>query len=138
MEYWERLEKLAKELENNKIALFERKCGFGNGYINKKPKKPRKSSIINILRAYPIINKEWLEFEKGEMYTNENLLNESQAIYSSKNNNIIEKLIKEQDDRILEQKERIRELKKYNEHLERENERLNSLITTDIKQTNIS
>lgn len=50
------------------IRMFERQCGFSNGYLRSLVDRPSTDKIDSILKAYPDINKVWLLAGEGEMF----------------------------------------------------------------------
>lgn len=49
------------------ISHFERSAGLANGYFKEGSKTPREIKILQILRAFPDLNRNWFLFEEGPM-----------------------------------------------------------------------
>ena len=52
-------------------SVFERACGFSNGYTRNLKENPSASKIEDILMAYPELNRVWLLSGEGEMLKSE-------------------------------------------------------------------
>lgn len=52
-------------------SVFERSCGFSNGYTRNLKENPSASKIEDILMAYPELNRVWLLSGEGEMLKSE-------------------------------------------------------------------
>jgi hypothetical protein len=116
--YAERLKMIAETLGGG-VANFERKCGLGNGYIDKDPRTPRSSTLKKILETFPNLNRNWLEQGTGEMYLNDE--NTSNIVKVESN---IEAILKAKNDRI-------RELEDLKNYYQSEIKRLNILLKKD-------
>ena len=55
------------ERQGIKRSVFEKSCGFSNGYIRNLKENPSASKIEDILSAYPEISRVWLLSGEGEM-----------------------------------------------------------------------
>ena len=53
-------------------SVFEKQCGFSNGYTRNLKENPSASKIEDILNAYPEINRVWLLSGEGEMLQRRN------------------------------------------------------------------
>lgn len=62
----ERIE-LFIEQQGIKRSVFEKSCGFSNGYTRNLKENPSASKIENILSSYPQLNRVWLLTGEGEM-----------------------------------------------------------------------
>lgn len=54
--------------ENISVNKFERMANLSVGYLRQLRKEPSPTKIESIIRAFPQINKEWLETGNGEMF----------------------------------------------------------------------
>lgn len=54
-----------------KRSVFEKTCGFSNGYTRNLKENPSASKIEDILTAYPELNRVWLLSGEGEMLRRE-------------------------------------------------------------------
>lgn len=54
-----------------KRAVFEKACGFSNGYTRNLKENPSAKKIENILMTYPELNRVWLLSGEGEMLNDE-------------------------------------------------------------------
>lgn len=61
-----RIEEFISE-QGIKRAVFERSCGFSNGYTRNLKENPSAAKIEDILTAYPELNRIWLLTGEGEM-----------------------------------------------------------------------
>lgn len=68
METKERMMQLIAALGLSK-AEFERVCGLSNGYINSIRNTIGSKGIAQILAQFPQVNKSWLVFGEGEMFS---------------------------------------------------------------------
>lgn len=59
------------EHQGIKRSVFERTCGFSNGYTRNLKENPSASKIEDILMAYPELNRVWLLSGEGEMLKSE-------------------------------------------------------------------
>lgn len=57
------------EQQRIKRSVFEKSCGFSNGYTRNLKENPSASKIEDILNAYPELNRVWLLSGEGEMLT---------------------------------------------------------------------
>lgn len=57
------------EQQKIKRSVFEKCCGFSNGYTRNLKENPSASKIEDILNAYPELNRVWLLSGEGEMLT---------------------------------------------------------------------
>lgn len=69
--------------ENIRTSVFEKKCGFSNGYLSSLKDCPSAEKLTKILEEYPKINKVWLLAGEGPM------LNEGQFIGGDVSGNVI-------------------------------------------------
>jgi len=56
-----------------KRAVFEKTCGFSNGYTRNLKENPSATKIEDILTAYPELNRVWLLSGEGEMLKSETI-----------------------------------------------------------------
>ena len=64
-------ERLIKFIKYKKISIreFERRVGVSNGYMKALKKSPTTDKMLNIIRIFPDLNKDWLLTGEGEMLT---------------------------------------------------------------------
>lgn len=55
------------ERQGIRRSIFEKSCGFSNGYIRNLKENPSASKIEDILKSYPEINRVWLLTGEGGM-----------------------------------------------------------------------
>lgn len=55
------------ERQGIKRSIFEKSCGFSNGYTRNLKENPGASKIEDILKTYPEINRVWLLTGEGQM-----------------------------------------------------------------------
>ena len=55
------------EHQGIKRSVFEKSCGFSNGYLRNLKENPSAAKIEDILTVYPEISRVWLLFGEGEM-----------------------------------------------------------------------
>lgn len=77
MELFQRLLQLVELLAENSQSRFAKSVGLSqqtfNNYLNSEgQQKIRKTLLDTILSVYPQINRNWLYFGEGEMFTSEN------------------------------------------------------------------
>lgn len=65
------------ERQGIKRSVFEKSCGFSNGYTRNLKENPSATKIEDILNAYPELNRVWLLSGEGNM-----LKSDSDAAYS--------------------------------------------------------
>lgn len=78
----ERLKKFA-ESQQLSIREFERKCGFGNSFVNHIGQSIGVDKLEKILQAFPSLDKDWILYGNGEM------LDESRSQMQGNSDNVI-------------------------------------------------
>ena len=124
MNFKERIELIIKELNIRSVFEFVKKTDLGGGTINKIKDRPSENTIAKILKVFPEINREFIEFGTGEIFNsteykieNINLAKDSSHNYKSEVEQLkkeIEKLQLQLDEKnklIIEKDFRIQELK---------------------------
>lgn len=63
-------ERLKKFADSQRISVreFERKCGFGNSFVNHIGQSIGVDKLEKILQAFPSLNKDWILYGYGEMH----------------------------------------------------------------------
>lgn len=49
------------------VKKFEEMCGLSNGYLNSMKSGYGNSKLLQVLRAFPELNRDWLVYGEGEM-----------------------------------------------------------------------
>lgn len=62
-------------------SVFEKTCGFSNGYTRNLKENPSATKIEDILKAYPELNRVWLLTGEGEMLNAESQNSEQDTVY---------------------------------------------------------
>ena len=68
------------EHQGIKRSVFEKSCGFSNGYLRNLKENPSAAKIEDILTVYPEISRVWLLSGEGEMLNSSDKPNEQFAV----------------------------------------------------------
>lgn len=76
-------ERIMEFIHNSNMSIreFEKRCGLSNGYIKSLKESPTVSRMSMIIRAFPELNPEWLQFGEGDML----LPNDEKPVFSYTN-----------------------------------------------------
>ncbi|MCD8286212.1 MAG: hypothetical protein LUD50_03180 [Clostridia bacterium] len=55
------------EAKGLSVAEFERRCGLSNGYVKGMRKNFGDEKLVDVLRAFPELNRDWLLYGEGDM-----------------------------------------------------------------------
>ena len=59
------------------VKKFEEMCGLSNGYLNSMKSGYGSSKLLQVLRTFPEINRDWLVYGEGEMLVQSQSLTQS-------------------------------------------------------------